>query len=64
MKEKFSTTEAIVAMICLSLAMFALDADNLKTATVFGTIGMVAMISVMLDITAKSVTDNSKNDKA
>jgi hypothetical protein len=62
MKKEFSKTEALVGMISLSLAMFALDADNLKTATVFGIIGIVAMASVLLDIAAYNATKN-KEDK-
>jgi hypothetical protein len=62
MKKEFSKTEALIGMISLSLAMFALDADNFKTATVFGIIGMVAMASVLLDIAAYNATKN-KEDK-
>ena len=58
MKKEFSKTEALVGMISLSLAMFALDADNFKTATVFGIIGITAMISVMLDISANKINKN------
>jgi hypothetical protein len=63
-KREFSKTESLIGMISLSIAMFALDADNFRIATVFGIVGIVVTISVMLDISANKITKNSKpNEK-
>ena len=60
MQEQFSKTEAVVSMICLSLAIFCLDSDNgspLATLT-FSVIGITLAISVLLQI---STSKNNKN---
>lgn len=60
MQEQFSKTEAVVSMICMSLAIFCLDSENgspLATLT-FSVIGITLAISVLLQISI-----NSKNNK-
>lgn len=60
MQEQFSKTEAIVSMVCMSLAIFCLDSENgspLATLT-FSVIGITLAISVLLQI---STSKNNKN---